>query len=134
MHRRILQEIHQLGSTYPVAAQAAREVVADLSKGVQVTFYLSKNYPFTAPEVRCNGHLYPSVFADPECKGECLCCASILCNARWEPIMTMTNIMQEIEQNIAKRAQMRRAALERRLARQIVQTHLFAHCPVDTYF
>ena len=133
MHRRILKEVLHLGTTYPVATPVAQEVVAELPGGVQVRFHLSKNYPFTAPEVRCYGRLYPAIFADPACHGLCLCCTSILCGARWEPMMTMMDVMQEIEANIAERDRRRRVAVERRLARQVVRTHLFEECPVEPY-
>ena len=144
--RRVFKELRQLHELqYPVSCNeracdklnprggALAEVVVELNTGRCVTFLLGRTYPFIAPAVQYDGKPYPSVFADPLCNGDCMCCRSLLCGATWGPIYTMRDVIWEVSENLETKRRQRATALERRLARQLVAQHLYEDCPISDF-
>lgn len=104
-----------------------------INKYLCVVFHFTKAYPWKVPNVLINGRKYINILAIPNdllktvgIYNTCLCCSTYACGNNWSPIIKLTKLVEEIEQNII----MKRRIVDKIFCKYIIKKYFWLPYPL----
>ena len=97
-----------------------------------VKFILSNEYPFRPPQVKIGDNDYIDILCTSNMRSatdKCLCCSSLACKDNWHPQKKLSDLANEIDENLQLLLQPRFMFLVKNIIMEKVGTYV----PIDTY-